>query len=91
MPCVFIRQTKNDTLDALIVADVIRFGRYCETQVPPENIQALRELCRQRFFIVDTASDFKRKIIALLDQTILSVSCLPRRVSRLSSVNILSS
>ena len=56
-------------LDALIVAEVIRFGRYCETQVAPENIVALRELCRQRFFVVDTASDFKRKIIALLDQT----------------------
>ena len=66
---MFIRQTKNDTIDALIVAEVIRFGRYCETQVAPENIVALRELCCQRFFIVDTASDFKRKIIALLDQT----------------------
>lgn len=66
---MYLRQTKNDTIDALIVAEVIRFGRYCETQVAPENIVALRELCRQRFFIVDTASDFKRKIIALLDQT----------------------
>jgi len=26
-----IRQTKNDIQDALIVAEVIRFGRYCET------------------------------------------------------------
>ncbi|MBR0262016.1 MAG: transposase, partial [Selenomonadaceae bacterium] len=40
---MFIRQTKNDTIDALIVAEVIRFGRYCETQVAPENIVALRE------------------------------------------------
>ena len=64
---MFIRQTKNDTIDALIVAEVIRFGRY--SQVAPENIVALRELCRQRFFVVDMASDFKRKIIALLDQT----------------------
>ena len=66
---MFIRQTKNDTIDALIVAEVIRFGRYCETQVAPENIVALRELCRQRFFIVDMASDFKRKTLALIDQT----------------------
>ena len=66
---MFLRQTKNDTIDALIVAEVIRFGRYCETQVAPENIVALRELYRQRFFIVDMASDLKRKIIALLDQT----------------------
>ena len=34
----------------------------------------MRELCRQRFFVVDTASDFKCKIIALLDQTMLSVN-----------------
>ena len=25
---MFIRQTKNDTIDALIVAEVIRFGRF---------------------------------------------------------------
>ncbi len=64
-----LRQTKNDTIDALIIAEVIRFGRYCETQVAPENIVALRSLCRQIFFVVDMASDIKRKIIALLDQT----------------------
>ena len=34
----------------------------------------MRELYRQRFFVVDTASDFKCKIIALLDQTMLSVN-----------------
>ena len=66
---MYLRQTKNDTIDALIVAEVIRFGRYCETQVSSENIVALRELCRQRFFVVDMASDIKRKVIALLDQT----------------------
>ena len=31
--------------------------------------EVLRKLCRQRFFIVDMASDLKRKIIALLNQT----------------------
>ena len=30
---MFLRQTKNDTIDVLSVAEVIRFGRYCETQV----------------------------------------------------------
>ena len=29
---MYLRQTKNDTIDALIVAEVIRFGHYCETQ-----------------------------------------------------------
>ncbi|MBD3878701.1 MAG: transposase [Quinella sp. 1Q5] len=37
---LFICQTKNDTFDALIVAEVILFGRY--SQVAPENIIALK-------------------------------------------------
>ena len=28
---LFLRQTKNDTIDALIGVEVIRFGQYCET------------------------------------------------------------
>ena len=76
---MFIRQTKNDTIDALIVAEVIRFGRYCETLVAPENIVALHELCCQLFFSVDMASDLKRKIIALLDQIFPSFSFIIRQ------------
>ena len=65
---LYIRKTKNDAIDAQIIADVVRFGRYCKTSVAPEDLLSLRELCRQRFYIVDTASDFKRKVIALMDQ-----------------------
>ena len=87
---MFIRQTKNDTIDALIVAEVIRFGRYCETQVPPENILAVRELCRQRFFVVDTAADFKRKILALIDQSFPEYEKLFSDTFGKSSVELLS-
>ena len=65
---LYIRRTKNDAIDAQIIADVVRFGRYCKTSVAPIDLLSLRELCRQRFYIVDTASDFKRKVIALMDQ-----------------------
>ena len=65
---LFIHETKNDTIDAFIIAEVLRIGRYTKTEVLPENIHALRELCRQRFYVIDMASDIKRKIIALLDQ-----------------------
>ena len=54
--------------DAFIIAEVVRIGRYSNTEILPENIHALRELCRQRFYVIDMASDIKRKIIALLDQ-----------------------
>ena len=65
---LYIRQTKNDSKDSFIIAEVIRFGRFSETNISSPNMHALRELCRHRFFIVDSVSDIKRKVIALLDQ-----------------------
>lgn len=65
---MYIRKTKNDARDSFIIAEVIRFGRFTQTQITSGDILALRELCRQRFYIVDMISDLKRKVIALLDQ-----------------------
>ncbi len=65
---LFIHETKTDTIDAFIIAEVLRIGRYTKTEVLPENIHALREFCIQRFYVIDMVSDIKRKIIALLDQ-----------------------
>jgi len=65
---MYIRQQKNDSHDSFIIAEVIRFGRFCETTVAPPDLYALRELCRHRFYVVDCVSDIKRKVIALLDQ-----------------------
>lgn len=46
----------------------LRQARQTVLVINPLQSDALRELCRQRFFVVDMASDLKRKIIALLDQ-----------------------
>ena len=66
---LFIYETKTDAIDTFIIAEVVRIGHYSNTEILPEDIHALRELCRQRFYVIDMASDIKRKIIALLDQT----------------------
>ena len=42
-----------DTIDSFIIAEVLRIGRYTKTEILPENIHALRELCRQRFYVID--------------------------------------
>lgn len=65
---LYIRQNKTDAHDSFLIAEVIRFGRFSETQVPQETSHALRELCRNRFYLVDMVSDLKRKVTALLDQ-----------------------
>jgi transposase len=66
---LYIRQTKTDTKDAFIIAELLRFGRYTSTELAKEKLVALRQLCRYRFTLVDTISDFKRRVIGLLDMT----------------------
>lgn len=65
---LYIRQTKNDIKDSAIIADVIRIGRYCETTVSDDKMLVLRDLTRQRFYLVDIISDLKRKSLTLIDR-----------------------
>ena len=65
---LYIRKTKNDSKDSFIIADLIRFGRYSETSLPETDIVNLKELTRQRYYLIDSISDIKRKIICLLDK-----------------------
>jgi transposase len=51
---LFIRKTKNDQRDSFIIAEIIRFGRYTETQLSDENTLALRQLCRYRTSLVSS-------------------------------------
>ena len=65
---MYIRQTKNDSKDSFIIAQVMRFGQYSETVLSDEDLVAMRQLSRFRFALVDNCGDCKRRIIALLDQ-----------------------
>ena len=65
---MYIRQTKNDSKDSYIIAQIMRFGEYSETTLSEENMVALRQLSRYRFALVDEIGDCKRRVIALLDQ-----------------------
>ena len=65
---MYIRQTKNDSKDSFIIAQVMRFGQYSETTLSDENIVAMRQLTRFRMALMDNCGDCKRRIIALLDQ-----------------------
>ena len=65
---LYIRKTKNDAKDAFIIAELIRFGRYSETTLSDSDLLSLRELTRQRFYLVDCVSDAKRKAISFIDK-----------------------
>lgn len=65
---MYIRQTKNDSKDSFIIAQVMRFGQYSDTTLSDENTVAMRQLTRFRMALVDNCGDCKRRTIALLDQ-----------------------
>ena len=63
-----IRKAKTDAIDAFLIAEVIRFGQFTATHLADEDMLAMRSLARFREGIVATCSDYKRKVIAVLDQ-----------------------
>jgi len=63
-----IRKTKTDRKDSVLIADVLRFGRYTETVLPEEPILQLRELSRCRTGFVESSGNLKRKILGILDR-----------------------
>ena len=65
---MYIRQTKTDSKDSFLIAQIMRFGQYASTSLADENVVALRQLSRFRLSLVDTVGDCKRRVIALLDQ-----------------------
>lgn len=64
---MYIRQSKNDSKGSFVIAQIIRFGQFSSTSLSSKNIMALRQLSRYRLFLVDECSDYKRKVICLLD------------------------
>ncbi|MEJ8548620.1 IS110 family transposase [Brevibacillus borstelensis] len=64
---LYIRQTKTDSKDAFLIAELVCIGRYTKTKIAEEGIVGLRQLTRFRFSLVDSISDLKRQVISVLD------------------------
>ncbi len=87
---MYIRQTKNDSKDSFVIAQIMRFGEFSTTSLADEDIMALRQLSRYRFSLVDECSDWKRKCIALLDQVFPEYSKLFSDIFGVASRELLS-
>lgn len=62
-----IRGSKTDDLDCELIAKVIKFGVGKETQLPEENLFALKQLARFRWDLVQRLSSSKLKTMSVLD------------------------
>ena len=87
---MYIRQTKNDSVDSFIIAQIMRFGEFSESSFSDEDTFALRNLSRYRFSLVDECSDWKRKLVAILDQVFPEYSKLFSDIYGVTSRNLLS-
>ena len=63
-----IQPIKNDAKDSIVVAEVMRFGKYSASEIVDEKYVALRQLSRYRVSLTGEIGDAKRRVIALLDQ-----------------------
>lgn len=63
-----IRKRKTDTIDSVLIADLIRHGDFIETSLSDEDTMSLRNLSRFRSYLVSSTADLKRKVLCVLDQ-----------------------
>lgn len=54
-----IRKRKNDVIDSVLIADLIRYGQFVETRLADEDLFSLRTLTRFRSYLVESISDLK--------------------------------
>ena len=87
---MYVRQTKNDSVDSFIIAQIMRFGEFSISNFSDENTFALRNLTRYRFALVDECSDWKRKLVAILDQVFPEYSSLFSNIYGVTSKELLS-
>ncbi len=67
-----IRKVKNDKVDAYRIALLYRFSELNQTNVPCEEAEMLRSLCRQYHCLVDERSTYKYRFLSILDQIMLN-------------------
>ena len=68
----------------------MRFGEFSISNFSDENIFALRNLTRYRFALVDECSDWKRKLVAILDHVFPEYSSLFSNIYGVASKELLS-
>ena len=65
---MYIRQTKNDSIDSFLIAEVIRFGQFGTTSMADENILAMCQLCRYRDSVISSRTEIKLRIGTIMEQ-----------------------
>ena len=63
---------KNDKVDARKIALLYRFQELSTTNIPDEDIECLRSLCRQYYKLSDELTAYKNRLTGIVDQLMLN-------------------
>lgn len=86
---MYIRQTKNDSKDSFLIAQVIRFGQFTTTSLADEDLLSLRQLCRYHDSVISARTEIKLRIHTIMDQIFPEFDKLFSSIWRNSSITIL--
>jgi transposase len=67
-----IRKVKSDKVDARKIALLYRFQELRVTNIPDEDIECLRNLCRQYYKLNDELTAYKNRLTGIVDQLMLT-------------------
>ncbi len=86
---MYIRQTKNDSKDSFLIAEVIRFGQFTTTSLADEDLLSMRQLCRYRDSVISDRTEIKLRINTIMEQIFPEYEKLFSSIWRSSSISIL--
>ena len=64
----YVRKTKTDAIDCVVIAELLRFGGFDPSALAEESMMALKQLTRFRTGLVTESSAHKNQAIAILDR-----------------------
>jgi transposase len=84
-----VRKVKNDKVDARKIALLYRFEQLKTTNIPDEDIDCLRSLCRHYYKLSDQLTAYKNRLLSIVDQLFLSFTDVFKDVTSTTALAIL--
>jgi transposase len=84
-----IRKVKNDKVDARKIALLHRFQELRTTSIPNEEIECLKNLCRQYYNLSDELTAYKNRLTAIIDQIMLNYTDVFSNIFSKASIAVL--
>ncbi len=84
-----VRKVKSDKVDARKIALLYRFEQLKTTNIPDEDVDCLRSLCRHYYKLSDQLTVYKNRLLGTVDQLFLSFTDVFKDIASLTALAVL--